>query len=41
VGRARRAAYDLAFAAARQRDPDFRVDLPSGWLVEPSESTEE
>jgi glutathione-regulated potassium-efflux system ancillary protein KefG len=41
VGRTRRAAYDLAFADARQRDPDFWVDLPSGWLVAPSQSTEE
>ena len=39
VGRARRHAYDLALADARQRDPAFRVDLPAGWLDEPSYST--
>jgi glutathione-regulated potassium-efflux system ancillary protein KefG len=39
VGRARRAAYDLALADARQRDPAFWVDLPAGWLGEPSQST--
>jgi hypothetical protein len=41
VGRARRAAYDLALTDARQRDPAFWVDLPAGWLVEPSQSTAE